>query len=46
MIVAGIDIGFPSTEAIVFDNEKGIPGYPIITIAGSLGVALLALNGI
>lgn len=46
MIVAGIDIGFPSTEAIVFDDEKGIPGYSIITIAGSLGVALLALNGI
>jgi predicted CoA-substrate-specific enzyme activase len=35
MIAAGIDIGSLSTEAIVFDNEKGILGYSIIPTGGS-----------
>jgi predicted CoA-substrate-specific enzyme activase len=35
MIAAGIDIGSLSTEAIVFDNEKGILGYSIIPTGAS-----------
>jgi len=35
MIAAGIDIGSLSTEAIVFDSEKGILGYSIIPTGGS-----------
>jgi predicted CoA-substrate-specific enzyme activase len=35
MIAAGIDIGSLSTEAIVFDNEKGMLGYSIIPTGGS-----------
>jgi predicted CoA-substrate-specific enzyme activase len=35
MIAAGIDIGSLSTEAIVFDNEKGILGYSIVLTGGS-----------
>lgn len=35
MIAAGIDIGSLSTEAIVFDNKKGILGYSIIPTGGS-----------
>jgi len=35
MSAAGIDIGSLSTEAIVFDNEKGILGYAIIPTSGS-----------
>jgi len=35
MIAAGIDIGSLSTEAIVFDNGKGILGYSIIPTGGS-----------
>jgi predicted CoA-substrate-specific enzyme activase len=35
MMAAGIDIGSLSTEAIVFDSEKGILGYSIIPTGGS-----------
>jgi len=45
MIAAGIDIGSLPTKALVFDNEKGIPGYSIIPTGGSLGTALLPVNG-
>jgi hypothetical protein len=34
MIAAGIDTGYHSTEATVFDNEKGILGYSIIPTGG------------
>ncbi len=35
MIVAGIDIGSLSTEAVVFDKERGILGYSVILTGGS-----------
>ena len=35
MVVAGIDIGSLSTEAVVFDDSKGIMGYSVILTGGS-----------
>jgi predicted CoA-substrate-specific enzyme activase len=35
MIAAGIDIGSLSTEAVVFDKERGMLGYSIVLTGGS-----------
>jgi len=35
MIAAGVDIGSLSTEAVIFDKEKGILGYSIFLTGGS-----------
>jgi predicted CoA-substrate-specific enzyme activase len=35
MIVAGIDIGSLSTEAVIYDQEEGIRGYAILLTGGS-----------
>lgn len=46
MIVAGIDIGSITTEALLFDKEKGILGYTILdTGADSRKTSELALDG-
>jgi predicted CoA-substrate-specific enzyme activase len=45
MLVAGIDIGSITTEALLFDNEKGIVGYTIMqTGANSRKTAEMALE--
>jgi len=45
MLVAGIDIGSITTEALLFDNEKGVLGYTILqTGADSKKSAELALE--
>jgi predicted CoA-substrate-specific enzyme activase len=45
MLVAGIDIGSITTEALLFDNEKGIVGYTILqTGADSRKTAEIALE--
>ena len=45
MLVAGIDIGSITTEALLFDNEKGIVGYTIMqTGANSKKTAEMALE--
>ena len=45
MLVAGIDIGSITTEALLFDKEKGIVGYTILqTGADSKKTAEMALE--
>lgn len=45
MLVAGIDIGSITTEALLFDKEKGIVGYTIMqTGADSKKTAEMALE--
>lgn len=45
MLVAGIDIGSITTEALLFDKEKGIVGYDILqTGADSKKTAEMALD--
>ena len=47
MLVAGIDIGSITTEALLFDKEKGIVGYNILqTGADSKKAAESALQGV
>ncbi|MDR2019083.1 MAG: acyl-CoA dehydratase activase [Syntrophobacterales bacterium] len=47
MLVAGIDIGSITTEALLFDREKGIVGYNILqTGADSKKTAESALQGV
>jgi predicted CoA-substrate-specific enzyme activase len=47
MLVAGIDIGSITTEALLFDNERGIVGYNILqTGADSRKAAEEALNSV
>ena len=45
MLVAGIDIGSITTEALLFDKDKGILGYKILqTGADSKKTAEVALE--
>ena len=45
MLVAGIDIGSITTEALLFDKDKGIVGYTIMqTGADSKKTAEMALE--
>ena len=45
MLVAGIDIGSITTEALLFDKDKGIVGYTIMqTGANSKKTAEMALE--